>query len=128
MRKIAAGAMAIVLSLTSAASAQQSVEGTWLGTLTIQGVKLRLALKVSRTPEGALAAKLDSIDQGAKDLPVDEIVHEGQAVGFTARRIGLTYNGTLEGDGKVIRGEMKQGGAVLPLTFERVDAVPTLSR
>ena len=128
MRKVTAVAIAIVLSLTSAAAAQESVEGTWLGTLTIQGVKLRLALKVSRTPEGVLTAKLDSIDQGAKDLPVDEIVHEGEALRFTARRIGLTYNGTLDGDGKVIRGEMKQGGAVLPLTFERVDAVPTLSR
>lgn len=128
MKKTAAVAMAIVFYLTSAATAQQSVEGTWLGTLTIQGVPLRLALKVSRTAEGELAAKLDSIDQGAKDLTVDEIVHEGQALRFTARRLGLTYDGTVEGDGRAIRGEMKQGGAVLPLTFERVDAVPTLSR
>ena len=128
MRTIGAIALAIVLHLTPGAAAQESVEGTWLGTLTVQGVKLRLALKVSRTPEGTLAAKLDSIDQGANDLPVDEIVREGKNLRFAARRLGLTYSGTLTEDGAAISGEMKQGGAVLPLTFERVHAVPTLSR
>jgi pimeloyl-ACP methyl ester carboxylesterase len=128
MRKIVAVAIAIVLCLTLSVIAQPSVEGTWLGTLTVQGVKLRLALKVSCTGEGALTAKLDSIDQGATDLPVDEIVLEGEVLRFTARRLGLTYSGTLHPTGKIIRGEMKQGGAVLPLTFERVDSLPSLSR
>ena len=127
-KTIAVVAMTIVLLFTPAAAAQATIEGTWLGTLTVQGVKLRLALKVSRTSDGTLTAKLDSIDQGAKDLPVDEIVQEGQTLRFTARRIGLTYNGTLEAAGRVIRGEMKQGGATLPLNFERVDGVPSLSR
>jgi hypothetical protein len=128
MKNIVAVVLLTVLCAASPASAQSSIEGTWLGTLTVQGLKLRLALKVSRTAEGTLLAKLDSIDQGATDLPVDEIVHDGAAVRFAARRLGLTYSGSLDATAKMIRGEMKQGGATLPLTFERVDTAPTLSR
>jgi pimeloyl-ACP methyl ester carboxylesterase len=127
MKKIVAVAVGILLGFASPATANPSMEGTWLGTITVQGVKLRLALRVSETA-GQLSAKLDSIDQGAKDLPIDEIVRDGQALRFTARRLGLTYAGTIDAAGKAIVGEMKQGGATLPLTFERVDAAPTLSR
>ena len=115
---------------TQAASqtTQVHVAGDWLGVLTVQGVKLRLALRVSRSDDGLLTAKLDSLDQGARDLPVEEIVHDGNTVRFTAKRLGLRYTGTLEPGGNVIRGAIQQGGATMPLNFERTASIPVLKR
>ena len=104
------------------------VAGDWLGVLAVQGLKLRLALRVSRSGDGLLTAKLDSLDQGARDLPVDEIVRDGNTVRFIAKRLGLTYTGTLETGGHVIRGTMRQSGAAMPLDFERTASIPVLTR
>src|SRR6185295_14590188 len=47
------------------------IEGVWQGSITLPTAKLRLVLKVRRdAANGALAGTLDSIDQGARDLPV----------------------------------------------------------
>ncbi|HZH34711.1 MAG TPA: hypothetical protein VEX64_07720, partial [Pyrinomonadaceae bacterium] len=56
-----------VLSAPVLAQNNVNIEGNWLGTLEINGIKMRLLLKVSKTADG-FAAKLDSIDQGANDL------------------------------------------------------------
>jgi len=44
-------------------------EGIWQGTLAAGPAKLRLALHISRSPDGRLSGSMDSIDQGAKGLP-----------------------------------------------------------
>ena len=119
-------ALAILLLLVPAA--QADIKGNWLGVLTIQGVKFRLGLRVSTDVDGKLSAKLDSLDQGASDLPVEEIEQNGRTVRFSAKRMGLSYSGTLSDDGRAIDGEMKQGAAAFPLKFERVDTVPALKR
>ena len=46
------------------------IDGNWLATLDVGGVKHRLLLKIQETAEG-YKAKLDSVDQGVTDLPVD---------------------------------------------------------
>jgi hypothetical protein len=127
------GAASVGARAENAAIATQSpaagpLEGNWMGVVAVQGLTLRLALRVSRSDEGILIAKLDSIDQGAKDLTVDEIVLEGTAVRFVAKRLGLSFTGVLNPAVNQIQGEMKQGAATLPLTFERVTALPVASR
>jgi len=109
-------------------SAPVAIAGDWLGVLTVQGLKLRLALRVSRSDDGVLTAKLDSLDQGARDLPVEEIVHDGDTVRFASKRLGLSYTGTLVRGSSIIRGEMTQGGATMTLNFERVASIPALKR
>jgi hypothetical protein len=56
---------ALAQKATTAAprSAPTGIVGNWVGVLAVQGLKLRLALRVSSTGDGILAAKLDSIDQ-----------------------------------------------------------------
>src|SRR2546422_5207667 len=54
-------------------SAVPGLEGSWEGALEVQNTSLRLVLKVSRAAEGGYSATLDSVDQGAKDLPVNAI-------------------------------------------------------
>ena len=105
-----------------------TVQGIWLGILEVSGIKLRLALKVSKDSTGALSAKLDSIDQGASNLQMDSINQQGSSVHFETKEMGLSYDGTLNDSGTEIAGTFKQGPALLPLVFKRTDAAPTLGR
>ncbi len=100
-----------------------NVEGSWLGVLQVQGIKLRLAVHVTRSADGALSATLDSLDQGAKGLLIDVFEQKGREIRFSAKRLGLSYAGTIVQDNRSIRGDMTQGDSTFTLTFERVDAV-----
>ena len=46
------------------------IEGIWLGRFAPPH-NIRLVFKISRQPDGTLAATLDSPDRGRKDVPVD---------------------------------------------------------
>jgi hypothetical protein len=69
---------------------------------------------------------LDSVDQGAKDLPIDSIRVDGEAVRFEMKRLRAAFAGRRTGD--EITGEWTQGGATLPLVFRRVEQAPVLQR
>ena len=112
----------------NAAATSQSPEGIWEGTLDTGAVKLRLRLKVTKAADGALAAKLDSLDQGANDLPVDVISWKGNAVHFEMKRLLTDFDGTLNQEGTQIAGQFKQGGGSLPLTLNRVAKPTALNR
>jgi pimeloyl-ACP methyl ester carboxylesterase len=119
-------AILAVVAVQAAALAQggPSVEGNWLGSLNTQPGRLRLALKVTKAVNGSLAATLDSLDQGAKNLPVSMIRQSGRTVAFELKAIGGAFDGALTADGSELVGEWKQSGAVLPLTFNRADKLP----
>ncbi len=118
----------IVLSLTIFAqnAANDSIEGNWLSVVEVSGIKLRLALKVSKTADGMLAAKFDSIDQGATDLDIETITQQGSAIRFEAKKLGLDYEGTLNEKGDEIAGQLKTGAGSLPVIFKRTVVVPKL--
>jgi pimeloyl-ACP methyl ester carboxylesterase len=127
MRRLLAPILTIVCAI-SAASQTTSIAGNWLGVIDVQGIKLRLVLKVTQAPDGKLTAKLDSIDQAANNLPIEAITFDSGSVKFNATNLGLSYEGKLKEDGSEITGELKQGSGSYPLTFKRVDKIPTLGR
>src|SRR6185295_17207958 len=124
--------LAFILIITSAlaVAAQvttQDIGGNWLATLEVGGAKLRLALKIQKSGDN-YAAKLDSLDQGANDLPIDSIVLNGNKLSFTTAKLGLNYEGTLNAAGDEITGTFKQGTIEMPLVFKRIAEVPKLNR
>ncbi len=96
---------------------EAEVAGSWLGTLVVQGLKLRLGLEVGKA-DGKLTAVLDSIDQNAK-IPVTRIETRGRKVRFEARDIGAGFQGEISGDGLSLSGTWSQGGSRWPLEFKR---------
>lgn len=92
----------------------------WQGALDVGGVKLRLVLKISKNPDGTLKATLDSVDQGAMNLPVDSIVIENKTMRFVMKSINGSYEGTLSEDGTEVIGTWTQSGQSLPLAFKRM--------
>ena len=111
-----------------APGSQHSVAGIWLGVLEVQGFKLRLLLKVTQTPDGKLAAKMDSLDQAANDLPITTITFDNGMVRFEASAMSLSYEGKLNDAGSEIVGTLKQGPGSFPVTFKRTEKAPTLTR
>jgi pimeloyl-ACP methyl ester carboxylesterase len=91
-------------------------------------VSLRLVVKISKDDGGKLSGKMDSVDQEANNMPIDEITFENGTLRFTMKQIAGSYEGKLSADGKQLEGTWKQGVVSLPLTLVRSDEVPTLRR
>ncbi|HTM50688.1 MAG TPA: alpha/beta fold hydrolase [Bryobacteraceae bacterium] len=120
----------LALAALQIASAQggPALEGTWIGSLRTQPGQMRLGLHVTRAADGSLQATLDSIDQGANNIPVSSIRQTGSTVSLAIQAVGASYEGTLAAGGAEMVGEWKQAGATLPLTFARTDKLPVSRR
>lgn len=96
--------------------AAPQIVGVWQGTLDVGAVKLRLVVEFTKDGE-QLGGQMDSPDQGAFGMPIDEVTQENQSVKFTMKNIGGAYEGELSADGKEIKGKWSQGSLSLPLTL-----------
>lgn len=85
--------------------------GDWRATVRVSGTALRLVLHL-----GARAT-YDSPDQGALGLPAAMTVENGR-VTVLLRGAGQ-FEGALSADGTTLSGTLTQGGAAIPVTFER---------
>jgi pimeloyl-ACP methyl ester carboxylesterase len=104
------------------------IAGIWQGALMLPtGAQLRLVLKL-REEGGALAGTMDSLDQGARDLPIDSIQLENGRLLFAMRAIGGRYEGQLAESGDELVGTWSQGAGSLPLTLRRDPNVPVIAR
>src|SRR3954463_2427659 len=89
----------LTVTLASAQPAP-SLEGNWQGTLDAGIQKLRLALHVSRSAQGAPAATFDSLDQGAMGIPLPVVTLTGRALHFELPGKAASFDGTLSADGQ----------------------------
>jgi uncharacterized protein len=124
-------AAALAAFATAPATAQENapssrVAGVWQGTLEAPAARLRLVVKL-REEGGGLTGTLDSIDQGARDLPLEAVRYEGGRVTFELRAVGGRYEGQLAESGDEITGTWSQGGS-LPLVLKRDANVPVVKR
>lgn len=104
------------------------IEGTWQGTLDVGVAKLRLVIEFSKKEGGGLTGKMDSPDQQAFGLPIDEVTVADRAVRFTLKQIGGSYEGKLSEDGKTIDGKWTQGPLALPLVLKPGEKVAPSKR
>ena len=106
------------------AAQPKEVVGNWSGALLAGGGSLRLALHVKADSAGKLSVTLDSLDQHAMGLAGKNAVLKGDSFSFEIPSVSGTYTGTLDDDGKNIRGTWSQG-VPLPLAFTRENGGPT---
>jgi uncharacterized protein len=78
-----------------------TLPGSWLGKLSVQGIQLRLVFNFKLNEKDSLNASLDSPDQGAKDIPLGEIIVAGKKITVKAPKLSGEYNGTLTGDSTI---------------------------
>ena len=100
----------------AAAVAPPVVVGIWTGTLqtyycpgiNCRPVNLRFVLHVTVDSAGKLGVSLDRVDQGAMDLPGDNVVLKGNAFSFDIPSNGANYQATLSADGNSLNGTWSQ--------------------
>jgi non-heme chloroperoxidase len=106
----------LFLSLSQALYAQE-ITGQWQGTLQSAG-KLRIVLQIEKGDGGTLQGRLYSIDQSPNAVPANTLTFAGSTLKFTVDAFHVSYEGTLNPDGKTITGSLTQAKAD-PLVFER---------
>ena len=92
----------------------QPPTGLWMGTLNILGLqKLRLVLDVSEPTPGKVVATVDSIDQGASGIPVEDFTAAEGKLKFEMKSLKASYVGELKPDAAFLMSEhaWRTGGA-----------------
>lgn len=106
--------------------AKKGIEGYWFGTLHLGAVDLRLGFKIE-SKDGKLKATMDSIDQGAKNIPIETVEFADGTLTMKMPNMKAGYVGKLQPDGDTIKGEFEQVGK-LTLDLKRTDKPFELNR
>jgi pimeloyl-ACP methyl ester carboxylesterase len=94
----------------------QDITGDWHGTLKSSGPEFRIVIHIAKGDNGALKGTFDSVDQGAKGVPLTSVTLDGSNFKFTIDVAKVTYAGKVNAD--TISGTWSQAQS-LPLEFER---------
>ena len=118
--RVALTALVTLALGTQVHAAPKGPEGIWLGTLDAGKVKLRVAFHVAKKPDGSFSATFDSLDQGAKGLPVEKASYVAPTLRLEMTRVGAIFEGKLDGD--KLSGTFTQGQP-MPLALARVEKI-----
>lgn len=99
----------------------RNIQGAWEGTLQANAAALRLVLKISRTPDGQYRATIDSIDQGARDVPTSSVSCSNSTVRVEATALFGSYEAQLNPNGTEMAGTWQQVGRSFPLVLKRTE-------
>ena len=100
----------ILAMMLAAGLAATEIEGQWNALLDVFGSELRLVVHITDGPDG-ISGTLDSPDQGAYGIEIDEIEYDSGKLVFSVKDIGLRYDGMY--DGEMIRGIINQTAITL---------------
>ncbi|WP_375577578.1 alpha/beta fold hydrolase [Marivirga tractuosa] len=95
----------------------QNIEGKWQGLLKVQGMELTIVFNISKEND-TLIATMDSPDQGAFGLDVQEVTFEDNELNIGMNIPPIQYEGTLKSTGE-IEGIFKQAGNDIPLVLSQ---------
>ncbi len=102
------------------AQAPSDVVGTWHGTLSVGANDLRMVVHIE-TAGDSLTATMDSPDQGATGIPVQEVSVSADSLSLDVSVVNGRFEGVVGSEGQVIEGTWTQNGQSFPLTLERGD-------
>jgi len=94
-------------------------EGTWEGLLGAGDRQLHLILKLAAASGGTGAGSLATAGAASPDIPITTVTQKENRLDFEVRAIGGSYSGTLDQSRGQISGNWTQGGATVPLVFQR---------
>ncbi|MDJ1503341.1 alpha/beta hydrolase family protein [Xanthocytophaga agilis] len=117
----------VCLCLSVKAQQISPVEGSWVGTLAVSGIKLRLVTHI-HTEANGYKATLDSPDQGAKDIPIDIVTFQNDSLTLIMNRLGAVYKGLYRKDSVLIQGLFTQNGHSFPLVMQKSEKGITVNR
>jgi hypothetical protein len=106
--------------LHAAAAPAPAVIGNWEGSISAGEQSLRLVIHVTQDKDGGLTGTMDSLDQGANGIPLNNVSFKDPKVHY---EIGGTYPGFYDGSydkaKDEISGHWQQAGQDLTLNLKR---------
>lgn len=104
----------------------QEIQGSWAGSLSIQGTQLPLIFNIQKNGD-LYQTTLDSPMQGAKGIPVAETTFVNNELQIAAPNLNLKFSGLFKGE--TIEGTFVQNGGSFPLVLSRKsNETPALKR
>lgn len=124
---LAVGGGALIGSALNTArttAALATMQGNWEGTWDVGPDKLRLVIRIFET-NGVYRASMDSIDTGAKDVPIPKLSARSHSIHLEAPAVALDYQAILNSDGTVLTGRFRQLNSSSLLILKRTAAPDT---
>ncbi|MEN3340279.1 MAG: hypothetical protein V7647_3955 [Acidobacteriota bacterium] len=108
---------AVIEQVPASTAVTKALEGSWEGTIDVDGTALRLVVTLANHAGGAATAVLLSVDQGGATIPVTAVVQKDAHLTLHVRPVSGQYEGDLA-DGK-LTGTWTQGTRSFPLVLQR---------
>jgi len=97
----------------------KELEGTWSGTLEVNGAPMRILLKMANQADGTSTGSVTNLDQGAVDIPVSGITQTAANVNIDVKMVSGSFSGAVNAAGTELTGTWTQGTFTAPLNFRR---------
>jgi len=97
----------------------KELEGTWSGTLEVNGAPMRILLKMANQADGSSTGSLVNLDQGTVDIPVSTITQTAANVTFDVKVVNGSFSGAVNAAGTELTGTWSQGTFSAALNFRR---------
>ena len=120
-------ALFTLLLSSHAMAVERKIAGLWQGSVSFQGMSLRLVFHIDRDSTGSLKATLDSPDQAVKGIPVSRAEVRGDSLFLDVTVIAGSFLGTLQPGDSVVSGSWRQGGMALPVELRPILAVSEIN-
>jgi short-subunit dehydrogenase len=99
----------------------QDIIGDWHGVLSYQGTELRIVFHV-KSQDGKYQSTMDSPDQGATGIPMEETTFEDGKLHIVAQALNIEYNAELSEEKDKLKGSFEQNGMSWELIMTREQA------
>ena len=96
----------------------KELEGTWHGTLNVDGIEKPLVLVLSNYADNTSSGSIANPAEGF-EIPISTITQKASSLTLDVKTINGSYAATLNAQGTELVGTWTQGSLVLPLTFKR---------
>lgn len=118
----------LILILASCSTTGPDLTGNWAGDLVTPGGDMRIVLHIDKDTTGAYIATMDSPDQGAEGIPVNDVKITGDSVRISVNTIGGLYLAEYRKSGDFMDGRWEQGGHSFDLDLKRVKDIGSRKR
>ena len=95
----------------------RELEGTWNGTVDVNGRQERLVLKMANRGDGTATGTIVDLDGSAVEIPI-AITQKASTLTLEVAAVGASYAAVLKSENE-LAGTWAQGPITLPLTFTR---------
>lgn len=108
------------------AEAIERLEGSWIGRVTnAAGGSVAIVFRFEEAANGGLLAYLDIPEQGARNIPMTELMLDDARLSLVVPAAQASFTGTVSADG--IAGTWAQGNTSQPVTMTRGEYTPSVT-